>query len=106
MLRRARRYSLLVLALAGLSAVSVAAPVRAASPDLFYNFYSGPAYRSYYPGVPAEMYLSPRPTPPLVGHTWITYQPLMPHEFLYRHHRTYYRYYPHGGHTTTRVHWR
>ena len=39
----------------------------------------------------AEMYLSPRPTPPLVGHTYITYQPLMPHEFLYRHHRSYYR---------------
>jgi hypothetical protein len=51
------------------------------------------------------MYLSPRPVPPLVGHTYITYQPLMPHEFLYRHHRNYYTYHPYGGHTHTRVCW-
>ncbi len=48
----------------------------------------------------------PRPTPPLVGHTYITYQPLMPHEFLYRHHRCYYRDNgPYAGVTKTWVCW-
>ena len=59
-----------------------------ASPDLFYNYYVPPGPAG---GVPSQMYLSPHPTPPLVGHTWITYQPLMPHEFLYKHARNYYR---------------
>jgi hypothetical protein len=59
------------------------------SPDLFYNYYVPPGG---YGGVPAQMYLSPRPTPPVVGHTYVTYQPLMPHEFLYPHHRKYWRY--------------
>ncbi|MBX9791088.1 MAG: hypothetical protein K2Y37_19390 [Pirellulales bacterium] len=63
----------------------------ASRPDLFYNYYVGPS--PTYGGVPAQMYLSPRPVPPHVGHTWITYQPLMPHEFLYTHHRTYYRHF-------------
>jgi hypothetical protein len=64
--------------------------VRAAARnDLFSNYYVG---GSYCGDVPAQLYLSPRPTPPLVGHTYITYQPLMPHEFLYPHSRHYYRY--------------
>jgi hypothetical protein len=75
---------------------------EAAQPDLFYNFYVGP---SVYGGAPAQLYVSPRPTPPLVGWTYVTYQPLMPHEFMYHHHRKYYRYYPSGGHTTTKVCW-
>jgi hypothetical protein len=61
-------------------------------PDLFYNYYAWPQCS----GVGAELYLSPRPVPPHVGHTFITYQPLMPHEFMYSHHRTYHRYY-NGG---------
>ena len=78
------------------------AEAQAAHPDLFYNYYVGP---SIYGGVPAQMYVSPRPTPPLVGHTWITYQPLMPHELTYKHHRKYYRYYPNGGWNSTSVCW-
>lgn len=69
-------------------------------PDLFYNYYvpGGPG------GVPAAMYLAPRPVPPLVGHTYYTYQPLMPHEYMYQHQRKYYRYYGGGtGLTRTRV---
>lgn len=68
-----------------------AGQVEAAAPryDLFYNYYQSGSIMG---GVPAQMYLSPRPVPPLVGHTYITYQPLMPHEFLYRHDRTYRRY--------------
>ena len=72
-------------------------------PDLFYNFYVGPS--PVVGGVPARMYISPRPTPPLVGHTYITYQPLMPHEFLYKHHRRYWRYHPGSGMTRTCVVW-
>lgn len=62
----------------------------AARNGLFYNHYAAPACG----GVPAKLYLSPRPAPELVGHTYITYEPLMPHEFLYHHHRTYYSYDP------------
>ena len=65
-------------------------------PDLFYNYYVPPVSCGGYGGVGAELYLCPRPTPPLVGHTYITYQPLYPHEFMYGHHRTYHRYY-NGG---------
>lgn len=54
--------------------------------DLFYNYYVGP------PGLPAAMFVSPRPVPTFVGQTYITYQPLMPNEFLYRHHRVYRRF--------------
>jgi len=58
--------------------LALAAPinggVQAPTPDVFYNFY-----------------VSPRPVPPRVGHTWITYPPFMAHEFLYRHHRRYIR---------------
>jgi len=61
-------------------------------PDLFYNYYAWPSCT----GLGAELYVSPRPVPPHVGHTYITYQPLMPHEFMYHHHRTYHRYY-NGG---------
>ena len=83
----------------------VAAPVQPAPqpsgrPDLFYTYYvpGGPG------GVPAAMYLAPRPVPPLVGHTYFTYQPLMPHEYMYQHQRRYYRYYDCGtGLTRTRV---
>jgi hypothetical protein len=71
-------------------------------PDLFYNYYAWPSCS----GIGAELYISPRPVPPHVGHTFITYQPLMPHEFLYEHHRTYHRYYNGGqGLNRTCVHW-
>lgn len=67
-------------------------------PDLFYNFYvHGPCG-----GYPAQMYVSPKPVPPHVGHTYITYQPLMPHEFMYKHGRTYHQYYD-GGRGLTRA---
>ena len=74
--------------------------------DLFYNYYVPPRACNGYGAMGAEMYISPRPTPPLVGHTYITYQPLMPHEFLYRHHRCYYRDNgPYAGVTKTWVCW-
>ena len=74
--------------------------------DLFYNYYVAPVPCGGYGAEGAQLYLSPRPTPPLVGHTYVTYQPLMPHEFLYRHHRTYTRDNgPYAGLTKTHVFW-
>jgi hypothetical protein len=70
--------------------------------DMFYNYYVPPVG----PGsVGAELYVCPRPTPPMVGHTYVTYQPLMPHEFLYPHHRHYKTYHVDAPPTRTSVHW-
>jgi hypothetical protein len=72
-------------------------------PDLFYNYYTW----NNCGAIPAALYVSPRPVPPHVGHTYITYQPLYPHEFMYTHHRTYHRYYNGGqGLNRTSVHYR
>lgn len=68
--------------------------------DHFYNYYADSPG-----GVPAQLYVSPRPTPPLVGHTYYTYQPLLPHEFMYKHQRTYYHPHPMGT-TVTKVRYR
>ncbi len=71
-------------------------------PELFYNYYAPGTCG----GVPAAMYLAPQPVPALVGHTYYTYQPFYPHELLYTHHRSYYRYYDDGrGLTRTHVSW-
>ena len=70
--------------------------------DLFYNFYEGPEPS----GVTAEMYVSPLPTPPHVGHVYTTYQPLMPHELLYRHTRSHYAYAPGAGWSRAKVRYR
>jgi hypothetical protein len=57
-------------------------------------------------GATAAAFPAPYPTPSLVGHTYYTYQPLMPNEFLYRHHRSYHQYYNNGmGLNRTRVAW-
>jgi hypothetical protein len=89
------------ISLAGcLSAANAQAqvPTQAAIPaGLFSNYYVGP------PGLPAKMYVCPRPTPPFVGHTWYTYPPFAPHEYLYAHKRVYTRLNPNGTSTTTRV---
>jgi hypothetical protein len=68
--------------------------------DLFYNYYAQPGP---YNGAAAQMYVSPRPVPPFVGHTWVTYQPFMPHEYLYKHSRAYYTYNPGAGWRRTNV---
>ena len=61
-------------------------------PDLFYNFYTqGRANRTN-----AQMYLSPVPVPPNVGHTFNTYQPFYPHHMLYWHKDRYHNYYDNG----------
>lgn len=86
MLRKTIRVALA----AGILAAAAAGGSREARADgpLFYNMYMP----STVGGPPAQMYLSPRPVPPHVGHTYYTYQPLYPHEFLYPHMRVYRRY--------------
>ncbi len=75
------------------------APRRA---RLFQNYYAPSAQG----GISAPLYTAPIQVPAHVGHTYATYQPLMPHELLYHHNRTYYRYYDGGrGLTRTRVIW-
>lgn len=71
-------------------------------PGLFHNYYVPPTCG----GVGAAAYLSPGPVPAHVGHTYITYEPFMPHEMLYAHHRSYHRTYDEGrGLTRTHVSW-
>ena len=68
--------------------------------DLFYNYYAPAGSPA---GVAVAMYPCPRPTPPLVGYTYVTYQPLMPQEFLYNHELHYRTCYPDGSRTHTTV---
>ena len=78
-------------------------PADYGRPDLFHNYYVNPNCG----GVGAQLYTAPGPVPQHVGHTYFTYQPLMPHEFLYQHKRSYHRYYDEGrGFTRTHVKWR
>lgn len=95
----------ILLAVLGWAVSSAPAEVmRHSTPDdLFYNYYVPPVGAN---SVGAELYPCPRPTPPMVGHTYITYQPLMPHEFLYKHHRTYWTVHDDAPATRTKVHWR
>ena len=67
--------------------------------DLFYNYQVGPNPS----GTAAEMYISPRPVPPFVGHTYTTYQPFMPHEMMYRHHRSHYAHQPGAGWSRSKI---
>jgi hypothetical protein len=79
---------------------------EAPPPDVFSNYYHPANPAGAYPGVGAQLYVSPRPVPARVGHTWITYPPFMPHEFLYQHRRRYIR--PAGAmgmRNDTRAYW-
>lgn len=66
-------------------------PKQYAQPDLFYNYYSNGQNQ-----VNAEMYLAPGPVPAFVGNTWVPYQPLMPHNYLYQHQDRYHNHYDYG----------
>lgn len=92
------RVTALALVAAGFAAASVASTARAEEglwkrhisyqnkQDLFYNYYEGPDPS----GTTTAMYISPRPVPAHVGHTYTTYQPYMPHEYMYKHTRSHY----------------
>ncbi len=108
-----RQTTNLLFALVALGAASVAPPVVRAdygwdgqrhisyqqNRDLFYNYYVGPQPS----GTAAGMYVSPLPVPASVGHTYTTYQPFMPHEYLYHHKRSWYNHNPGAGWTRTKV---
>ena len=86
-----------------------AAQARAEEMDYGYSVV-GPPTNYYvqpdgYPSVGAQLYLCPRPAPPLVGQTYITYPPLAPHEFLYHHSRVYWTNHADARRTRTSVHW-
>ena len=51
----------------------------------------------------AGMYISPIGVPGHVGHTYYTYQPFYPHQYLYQHHDRYHSYYD-GGRGLNRTH--
>lgn len=70
--------------------------------DLFANYYVGPQPS----GTAAQMYISPLPVPPLVGHTYTTYQPWMPHEYLNKHTRTHYAHVPGSGWSRAKIRYR
>ena len=70
--------------------------------DLFANYYVGP----HPSGTAAQMYIAPLPVPANVGHTYTTYQPLMPHELMYKHTRSHYAHTPGAGWTRSKVRWR
>lgn len=106
---RRRALAVLTVAMAGLVAVVVTFETGQATAggylpttDLFYNYYVPPCT---YGGVGAELYVCPRPTPPYVGHTYVTYQGLMPHEFLYKHHRCYWTQHSNCTWTRTVISW-
>ena len=44
-------------------------------------------------GLTAGKYIAPHPVPSHVGHSYRTYEPLMPHEMMYEHDRNYFNYY-------------
>lgn len=101
MVRSTLRTMLSTLALGTLAVLLCGTPARAEHPDIFYNYYNGPTV--FGAGTPAQLYISPRPVPEWVGHTYITYPPLNPHEFMYHHKRKYWKYYRGGGYTTSCV---
>jgi hypothetical protein len=69
---------------------------------LFANQYT----QGYANQATAQMYLAPVPVPEWVGHTYYTYQPLYPHEMMYRHNNRYHSYYDGGkGLNRTGVHY-
>ena len=54
----------------------------------------------------AAAYISPVGVPGWVGHTYITYEPLYPHEFMHHHSHRYHSYYDGGaGLNRTSVHY-
>jgi hypothetical protein len=82
--------------------VGMAGYANAQSPQLFANQYTqGGANQTT-----AAMYVSPVPVPPWVGHTYYTYEPLYPHEFMHLHNHRYHSYYDGGrGLNRTGVHY-
>ncbi len=84
-----------VILSAALIAVGVLAGTSAQAQDgtlpnyMFSQYYTPPGASA----ATAALYPAPLPVPANVGHSYYTYQPLMPHEMMYMHSRNYYNYY-------------
>ena len=100
-----RAQILLAAAVASWLICSAAAPATAGD---WYDF-NNPLFSNYYvaagspAGVGAQLYVCPRPTPPLVGHTYVTYPPFAPDQFLYQHSDCYRRVNCDGSVTRTKI---
>ena len=94
-------YAIMAITIVGFAAGPAMAQETAGTlpNNLFTQYYTQPGASA----VTAEMYPAPHPVPRNVGHTYYTYQPLMPHEMMYSHSRNYYNFYAgpesfyHGG---------
>ena len=90
------------LAVLGFAGSASAQEHGGVGPHLFANQYT----QGYANQATAQMYVAPVPVPEWVGHTYYTYQPLYPHEMLYRHSHRYHNYYDNGrGLNRTSVHY-
>ena len=76
------------------------APAPLMDAPVGYNYYYPPQAAGAWP---ARLYLTPRPVPPYVGYTYITYGAFAPHEYLYQHINVYVRNHASGGYTITWV---
>jgi len=76
----------------GTSFVGDCQPRSYGNPDLFYNYFT----QGHCNQVNAQLYVSPLPVPPNVGHTFFTYQPFNPHHMMYWHKDKFHRYYDNG----------
>lgn len=91
-----------VMFAAVIAAVGLTGTSLAQGPQLFGNQYTQGASDQ----ATAVMYLAPVPVPANVGHTYYTYQPLYPHEFMHLHKHRYHNYYDQGrGLNRTGVHY-
>ena len=79
------------VAISGFVSAPVLAQDSGGPKNLFAQYYTQPGASQSHAG----MYPAPHPVPRKVGHTYYTYQPLMPHEMMYTHSRNYYKY--HAG---------
>ena len=76
----------------GCNCVGDCQPRSYGKPDLFYNYFTqGNCNQAN-----AQMYISPLPVPPNVGHTFFTYQPFYPHHMMYSHTDRFHRHYDNG----------
>lgn len=94
-----------LVAAASAHALPIDGGIEAPTPDVFHNYYVPPVPAGSAPGMGAQLYVAPRPVPPRVGHTWHTYPPFMPHEFLYQHRRRYIRQAVRWGCEPTCAYW-
>ena len=91
-----------LVAICGVSGLAKAQEHGGVGPHLFAIQYT----QGYANQATAQMYISPVPVPPWVGHTYHTYQPLYPHELTYSHTHRYHSYYDgNRGLNRTRVHY-